>query len=63
MPKMKENGEKGEEPNLKKIERIIARIKFAPGPAKEISAESLWGFLRLYGSNWTGLAQPKGKGR
>lgn len=63
IPKMKENEEKGKEPNLKKIERIVAKIKFAPGPANDIRAESLWGFLRLYGSNGTGLAQPKGKGR
>jgi len=49
--------------SLNKTERIMAKIKFAAGPAKEISAESLWGFLRLKGSNGTGLAQPNGKGR
>lgn len=63
IPKRKERDEKGEEISLKAIERTTAKIKLAAGPANDIRAESLWGFLRLYGSNWTGLAQPKGKGR
>ncbi len=63
IPKRKEKNENGEEMSLKRTERTTANIKLAPGPANDIRAESLWGFLRLYGSNCTGLAQPKGKGR
>lgn len=54
---------KGRKLNLKIIDKSVASIKLAPGPAKEMMAESLWGFLRLYGSNCTGLAQPNGKGK
>ena len=63
IPKANEKKENGEEMSLKAIERTTAKIKLAEGPANDIKAESLWGFLRLYGSNGTGLAQPKGKGR
>lgn len=63
IPKRKEKNENGEEMSLKMTERATAKIRLAPGPAKDIKAESLWGFLRLYGSNCTGFAQPKGKGR
>lgn len=41
-------------------ETISASNKFDAGPASEIKAESRLGFLRLYGSNSTGFAQPKG---
>ena len=34
--------------NLAIIERVKARIKFEAGPAKEIIAESLLGFFKLY---------------
>mgnify|MGYP001591387580 CR=1 FL=1 len=43
-----------------RIETNNATNKFDAGPAKEISAESRRGFLRLYGSNSTGFAQPNG---
>ena len=47
MSKRKENGEKGNKLSLRIIERMIAKIRLAPGPANDIRAESLWGFLRL----------------
>ena len=59
-PAIKGNGKKGVDNNLIVIPSIMAKIKFDNGPANEISAASLLGFFRLYGSNLTGFAQPKG---
>ena len=44
---------------LETIDKIMARIMLLAGPARAINAVSLLGFLRLYGSNSTGLPQPK----
>lgn len=41
IPKRKENKENGEEISLKMTERIMAKTKFAAGPANDIKAESL----------------------
>lgn len=38
--------------------RMVARIRLLAGLAKEIKAESLLGFCRLYESTGTGLPQP-----
>lgn len=46
--------------NLAIIETSKASNKFEAGPAKDIRAESLLGFFKLYGSNSTGFAQPNG---
>ena len=43
-----------------KIETTKDNNRFEAGPANEIRAESRLGFLRLYGSNSTGFAQPNG---
>lgn len=56
----KKKGEKGFiNISLSRIAEIIAKLRFDSGPAREMSAASRLGFLRLYGSNLTGLAQPK----
>lgn len=47
---------------LKKIDKIIARMMFESGPAKEMRAKSFFGFFKLYGSTGTGFAQPNRKG-
>lgn len=41
------------------IERRVARMMLLAGPASAIKAVSRLGFLKLYGSNSTGLPQPK----
>lgn len=46
--------------NLAMTETISATNKFDAGPAKDITAESLRGFFRLYESNSTGFAHPNG---
>ena len=39
---------------------MMAVRMFEAGPAREIRAASRRGLSRLYGSNWTGFAQPMG---
>ncbi len=59
-PAIKGIGKKGVDAMRTTIPNIIAKAKFDKGPANEINAASLLGFLRLNGSNRTGFAQPKG---
>ncbi len=45
--------------NRRTRDNAAARMRLEAGPARLIRAASLRGLLRLKGSNWTGLPQPK----